>query len=279
MRKKVLICSNPDRDRDYEIAGRIVDIISDRADTEILPINYGGRDLSRTVDEKMKNADLVVAIGGDGSIMHAARAAAPMGKSIIGVNRGKKGFLADLDINSIELLNKALDGDYTDDRRMLIDVSVIRDGERIYENYAINDAAIRGMSRMLDISVFGDGIKIASFSGDGVVIASPTGSTAYSMSAGGPIVEPGANNIVVTPICSHALIAKSFVLSGDRAITAKSEDFSSVPTFLVVDGGKGIPLRSNDVIEVKKSQYSADFIKVSGKSFYDTVVEKLGEIR
>ena len=277
MKKRVLICSNPDRDIGFMTAERIERILDGKAECSIVPINYGGRDDAVNMRDDMEKSDLVVAIGGDGSIMHAARAAAPSGTPLIGVNRGNKGFLADLDDTNLDMIENAVEGRFSIDRRMMLDVSVIRDGERIYYDYAINDAAISGLSRMVEVSVYGDGVKIASFSGDGVIIASPTGSTAYSMSAGGPIVEPGAENIVITPICSHALIAKPFVLSGERVVTATSDSLARVSAYLAVDGGEGVKLRSNDIIEVKRSAYTADFIKVTGKTFYETVMEKLGE--
>lgn len=275
MMKNVLICSNPERDIGLETAKRITELIKNRADVKTVPLNYGERSFS-AVQSEMENAELIVAIGGDGSIMHAARAAAPLGKSIIGVNRGDKGFLADLDGENIGLISAVLDGKYTRDPRMMLDVSVIRDGKRAYYDYAINDAVIGGVSRLVSVGVYTDGIKVAEFAGDGVIIASPTGSTAYSMSAGGPIVEPGAENIVITPVCSHALIAKPFVLSAERVITTRSNSRTDTATYLTVDGGKGVLLEKNDTVEVRRSRYTAEFIKVTGKTFYETVAEKLG---
>ena len=126
--------------------------------------------------------------------------------------------------------------------------------------------------------MYANGIKIAKFSGDGVIIASPTGSTAYSMSAGGPIIEPAAKNIVITPICSHALIAKPFVLADDKEITAKVNSPGGIEAYAVVDGGQGIKLEAGDILKIKKSKYETRLIKVTDKSFYETVSEKLGEI-
>ena len=281
--KKVLIFSNPQRDIGMKVAEDIKELLSGKAESEIYPIEYSYAEkqdadgsLSK-LQSDIESADLVVAVGGDGSIMHTLRVAAPYFKPVIGINRGNKGFLAELDVSQIGLLRDAADGNYTIEERMMLDVSLIRDGEEVLSNFAINDAAISGTSRMVNVSVSADGIKIANFAGDGVVIASPTGSTAYSMSAGGPIVEPCAQNIIVTPICSHALIAKPFVLSSERVITAMTDGAEGVEAFLSVDGEKGIKLKTGDLVRVCKSEHKLRLVKITGKSFYETVREKLGE--
>ena len=280
--KKIIVFSNPARDTDLEVAQAVKLLLSERAEVSIYTINYSYFAEDTAADnsplkEELEEADFIVAIGGDGSIMHTARAAAPYSKPVIGINKGNKGFLAELDINNISLLEDAVDGRYTIEERMMLDVSIMRDGEKVFSNYAINDAAIRGTSRMGSVSVFADGIKMATYAGDGVIIAAPTGSTAYSMSAGGPIVEPTAKNIIVTPICSHALIAKPFVLAADRTITAEATGADGMHAFLSVDGEKGVRLLPGDTVRVDRSYHTTKLMKLTGKSFYETVREKLGE--
>ena len=280
--KKIIVFSNPARDTDLEVAQTVKLLLSERAEVSIYTINYSYFAEDTAADnsplkEELGEADFIVAIGGDGSIMHTARAAAPYSKPVIGINKGNKGFLAELDINNISLLEDAVDGRYTIEERMMLDVSIMRDGEKVFSNYAINDAAISGTSRMVSVSVFADGIKMATDAGDGVIIASPTGSTAYSMSAGGPIVEPTAKNIIVTPICSHALIAKPFVLAADRTITAEATGADGMHAFLSVDGEKGVRLLPGDTVRVDRSYHTTKLMKLTGKSFYETVREKLGE--
>ena len=280
--KKIIVFSNPARDTDLEVAQAVKLLLSERAEVSIYTINYSYFAEDTAADnsplkEELEEADFIVAIGGDGSIMHTARAAAPYSKPVIGINKGNKGFLAELDINNISLLEDAVDGRYTIEERMMLDVSIMRDGEKVFSNYAINDAAISGTSRMVSVSVFADGIKMATYAGDGVIIASPTGSTAYSMSAGGPIVEPTAKNIIVTPICSHALIAKPFVLAADRTITAEATGADGMHAFLSVDGEKGVRLLPGDTVRVDRSYHTTKLMKLTGKSFYETVREKLGE--
>ncbi len=280
--KKIIVFSNPARDTDLEVARAVKSLLDERAEVSIYTINYSYLAENPDADngplkEELEDADFIVAIGGDGSIMHTARAAAPYSKPVIGINKGNKGFLAELDVNNIKMLENAADGKFTIEERMMLDVSIMRDGEKIFSNYAINDAAISGTSRMVSVSVFADGIKMATYAGDGVIIASPTGSTAYSMSAGGPIVEPTANNIIVTPICSHALIAKPFVLAADRTITAEAAGADGMHAFLSVDGEKGVRLLPGDTVRVERSDHTTKLIKLTEKSFYETVREKLGE--
>ena len=129
----------------------------------------------------------------------------------------------------------------------------------------------------MELSVFGDGQLISHLSGDGTVIASPTGSTAYSMSAGGPIVEPSAENIVITPICAHALVAKSFVLAPDRRVTVEIGRKKENPVFLSVDGGDSIALLPGDRVHIRKSAMATRLAHLANRSFYKKVSEKLGE--
>lgn len=282
--RKILICTNPDRDINLGVTEKLRDMIGARAEVMVRMIHYAGiraedaGKLSRDLKKMIAGADLAVAIGGDGTIMHAARAAAPYGKPVLGINKGHKGFLADLDETNLGLFERVISGDFEIDSRMMLDVSIQRGGKTIFGDFAINDAVMSGLSRMVSVSVYANGIKIAKFSGDGVIIASPTGSTAYSMSAGGPIIEPAAKNIVITPICSHALIAKPFVLADDKEITAKVNSPGGIEAYAVVDGGQGIKLEAGDILKIKKSKYETRLIKVTDKSFYETVSEKLGEI-
>ncbi len=159
----------------------------------------------------------------------------------------------------------------------MLDVSLVRNGEVIYKDFALNDVVANGIVRMIDVTVWGDDRKITSFSGDGVVVATPTGSTAYSMSAGGPIVEPSAENIIITPICAHVLVAKSFVLAPDRKVTVEIGSNKGNQAYLTSDGGTYVSLRDGDRINVSKSSLEAQFIHLPDKSFYDKVREKLGE--
>ena len=149
------------------------------------------------LEDSLDGADLIIAFGGDGTILRAARAAAAVATAkktipVLGVNMGVKGFIADIEKEDIGLIPSVVCGNYELDRRMMLDVELVRDGSVIYNDFALNDVVVAGMTKVIDLTLLGDGQKITHFSGDGAVIATPTGSTAYSMAAGGPIVEPCA---------------------------------------------------------------------------------------
>jgi len=284
MMKKVILCPNPSRDIGFELTSHVygmltglgvhcaVCLMSD------MPLAAGSCPLPVSdIQSEISGADMLVSFGGDGTILHTARAAACCGTPILGVNLGKKGFMADLEKEDIRFIEKVVLGDFHIDRRMMLNVAVERAGRNIYSDYALNDVVVSGVAHMIDITVFGDGQRMTSFAGDGIVIATPTGSTAYSMSAGGPIVEPAAENIIITPVCAHVLIAKSFVLAPDRAVTVEMGRLGRKSAYLTADGNAAVTLQTGDIVAVSRSQYVTNLIKVSDRSFYKIVSEKLGE--
>lgn len=283
--KKIVLCPNPGRDRGLVLTAKVYEMLKKMgAKPVVCPFfdRYGGVDgqfglpVSDLRDE-VGDADMLITFGGDGTILRTARAAAPSGTPILGINMGKIGFMADLEKDDISLISKAVNGDYRVDRRMMLDVSIERNGEKVYSDFALNDVVVGGIARIIELSVYGDGEKITGFSGDGLVAATPTGSTAYSMSAGGPIVEPAAENIIVTPICAHGLIAKSFVLTPERVVTVQIGDLGRKSAYLTADGSASVSLESRDVISIKRSEYTTKLVRVSDRSFYKIVSEKLGE--
>ena len=232
---------------------------------------------SGTLDEAIKKADMIIAFGGDGSILTAARVSAPYNVPIIGVNMGHKGFIAEFEKSDTDLIFKAVLGDYEIEKRMMLDITLHRGGRRIHTDFFLNDAVVCGIARIINLSVYGDGREIYSFSGDGMIVATPTGSTAYSLSAGGPIVEPATENIIITPICAHAFRARSMVLAAERMIEIKVGRLNNKSAYLAVDGGKSVNLRGGDVIRICKSSYTARLVHIPGRDFYKKVSEKFGE--
>jgi NAD+ kinase len=190
---------------------------------------------------------------------------------------GSKGFMAEIEKEDIALIPKAVCGEYTIDRRMMLDVELRRDGSVIYSDFALNDVVVAGITKVIDLTLRGDGQIISHFSGDGAIVATPTGSTAYSMAAGGPIIEPCADNIIVTPICAHVLAAKAFVLASDRCVSVELGAVKANPAYLSVDGGGYLNLTSGDIVTVRKSTKETLLVHLSNRSFYKKVSEKLGE--
>ena len=196
-------CLPFDVDRDYE-----------------LPKSIEFQDLNREI----KDADMLVCFGGDGTILHASKLATAHNLPILGINIGTMGFIAELEAGELELLRRLPAGDYTIEPRSMIDVTVTgANGQRLLHETALNDAVVTkgAIARVVQVSVYCDNVEATSFSGDGVIIATPTGSTAYSMSAGGPIVEPLAKNLIISPICAHAMLAKTIVVSPERVISSQ----------------------------------------------------------
>lgn len=283
---KVLLCPSVSRDRGLTVTGRVDRMLRESGTkTVICPLFDGGEtrlpeELEySTIQKEAADADMAVAFGGDGTILRTARAAAEHKLPIIAVNMGNIGFMAELEPDNIECLKQVIDRKFRVVSRMMLDVELVRSGETVYSDFALNDIVIKGMTKIIGLEIFGDEYAISAFSGDGVVIATPTGSTAYSMAAGGPIVEPDANNIIITPICPHALAAKSFVLAPERVVRVRVGGKKDNPSGMTVDGGETTALISGDEIVIKMSPRQTRFIQISNKSFYRKVYEKLGEER
>ena len=283
--KKVVICANPQRDKGLLITARIKKHFEDNGvPTPVCLLfenngSYESANMSgcSNLKEEVPGADMLICLGGDGTILHLSKTAAIYGVPILGVILGTLGFITDLEPEESFRIADVLRGEYFIEDRMMIDVAVVRNKKTIFNDFGLNEAVVgKGVpSRPLKMVVYGDERKISGFSGDGVIIATPTGATAYSMSAGGPIVEPSAENIVLTPICAHSLTAKAFVLAGDRRIMVELGDIDGRAANLFIDGGCTIELKRGDQIKIMKSQYKTKLVRVINRSFYEVVNSKL----
>ena len=227
--------------------------------------------------EAVRIADAAVVLGGDGTMLRIARAAAQNELPLLGINVGHVGFMTELEPAELDKMQALLEGDYQLDSRMMLHVEVERHGRRVYENDALNDIVIaKGTAfRVVRVGISADGEEVTRFNGDGVIAATPTGSTAYGLSAGGPVIEPSAENLAVIPICAHALAAKSFVFAPERtlAITAACEGGSEV--FISADGGQGFAVRPDDRVLITRSALRTRLIRLKGNSFYLILQQKL----
>ena len=278
---KIILCPNPFRDKGLKAARSTERLLSAAGvHTEYcfpFPVeksNIGEIDPAIKIKEmktELPDADFLVCFGGDGTILHAAKDA------IVGVNMGSVGFMAELEQGELLQLTRLISGEYSLENRMLLDVRVIREGRVIFRSTALNDAVITkgAVARVIDLQVYGDKILISNVFGDGVILATPTGSTAYSLSAGGPIVEPTAENIIMTPISAHTLQAKAMVLDKNRLIDIVVPKQSRKTAYLSVDGGKAFKLFSGDTVEVSRSRRCLCLVKLSDKSFYEMINHKL----
>lgn len=281
--RHIVLCPNLERDKNLTLTKKVREIIlGEGIKVTVCPVCSGEEesDKTETLSQLIsggEDADMLVAFGGDGTILQVARASAGTGVPVLGVNMGTIGFMAELETDEIERITSIINGEYSLERRMLLDVELIRDGVVTHSDVALNDVIVCGITKMIDLTLFGDGQIISHFSGDGAIIATPTGSTAYSMAAGGPIVEPSSENIIITPICAHALWAKSFVLAPERNVAVEMGHMKANPAYMAVDGGEYVTVSNGDRINVKKSAKEALLVQLSNRSFYRKVSEKLGE--
>jgi NAD+ kinase len=285
---KIVLSPNPYRDKGLKAARNAERILrSAHVETVMcLPFPLGGERAPELpkglvlgeMKEELKDADLLICFGGDGTILHAAKDANAFHIPILGVNLGSVGFMAELEQGDLNLLTRVAAGNYRIERRMMLDVKVCRGQKVLFQDTALNDAVVTkgAVARVIELAVFGDGGLISEFSGDGVIICTPTGSTAYSMSAGGPIAEPTSENLIVTPICAHALHARALVLDRDRVVAAHIRRQSRKTAYLSVDGGKAFKLYAGDTVEVTRAATYTNLVRVTERSFYDIINQKLG---
>lgn len=286
---KIVLSPNPYRDKGLRAAQSAAKILKNAGvETSMcLPFSVEGTNIEfpkhielKDTREELKNADMLICFGGDGTILHAAKDANEFRLPILGVNLGSVGFMAELEQGELSLLSKLAAGKYSVEERMMLDVTARRDGKVVFSDLALNDAVVtKGVvARVVDLEVFSDKVPITDFAGDGVVVSTPTGSTAYSMSAGGPLVEPTAENIIVTPICPHSVNARSFVLGAGRAVSVKLGRLSKKAAYLSSDGGKAFKLCGGDVLEIRRSQSVTRLVRLTGRSFYEVMSQKLGRM-
>ena len=222
-------------------------------------------------------ADLAVVLGGDGTMLRLARVAAQQELPLLGINVGHVGFMTELEPGELGEMEKLFSGDYSIDSRMMLHVAVYRQGRVVYENDALNDIVLaKGTAfRVVRVRISADDEDVTHFNGDGLIVATPTGSTAYGLSAGGPVIEPSAENLAVIPICAHALAAKAFVFAPERRIALSAACEGGSEVFLSADGGQGFAIRPDDRVEITRSPLRTRLVRLKGISFYKILQKKL----
>lgn len=285
---RIVLSSNPYRDKGLRAAQEAQKLLNRAGAETVLCLPFtpkkGDRlDFPRSIklgrlEEELPRADILVCFGGDGTILHAAQDAALHDVPVMGVNMGSVGFMAELERSELALLEKLAQGDYRVEERMMLQVRLLRGDKVLVEELALNDAVISkgSIARVAELEVWAGGVLVTSLTGDGLIVASPTGSTAYSMSAGGPIVEPTSEGIIITPVCAHQLAARSMVLAADRVVTVQLPKGSRKHLNLAVDGGKAIRLTGSERIEICRAGKTTKLIRLTQRNFYQIVNQKLG---
>jgi len=232
-------------------------------------------DLAAPIADIKEEAELMLSLGGDGTLLHACKIVMGADIPILGINLGQLGFLTEVSLLDWEgALSRTLVGDYTIEDRMLLDCSVMRDGQPVFNGTALNDAVIRNGAnlQLLRFSLNISGNAAGYYAADGVIISTPTGSTAYSMSAGGPIVNPTIDCIIITAICPHTLSTRPLVISADE--TVEILERSGKTCLVCLDGHTIFTVMPDDIMRVARSKHLARFVHL-GKKFYQTIREKL----
>ena len=227
--------------------------------------------------ELAARADLVLVLGGDGTLIHAARMLGARQVPVLGVNLGSLGFMTEVPREEmLPLLDEAVQGRFKVDVRMKLHVRLHREGRVVLEDEVLNDVVINkgALARIGEHETSIDGVPITTYKSDGVILASPTGSTAYSLSAGGPIVHPSVECMVLSPICSHALTQRSIVVPADRTVRIRLHA-EAADTYLTLDGQAGHSLVGNDVVEVEKSPNRLSLVRNPRMPYFAILRQKL----
>ena len=279
--KRVILSPNPYRDKDFATLRQAMSVLKSAGiDTRVcLPFevdrNYElPRDIRFSrLDRELPGAEMLICFGGDGTLLHTAKTATRQGIPVLGVNIGTMGFMAELESSELSQLARIAADDYTIDNRMMLDVTVHRDRDIIFHDLCLNDVAITkgAVARIVHLKVQCDGVQAMECGGDGIIIATPTGSTAYSLSAGGPIVEPDAHSILITPICAHDVASRCIVVSDKRAVSVTMTQNARRNAYLSVDGGRTLRMNMGDVATIKKSNLCTKLVRMKDRSFFDVV--------
>ena len=289
---RVMVQPNPTKEEALAVSRKLIALLLNEA-FEVLALEEFREVLNRVLPqddfarvrfmedpEIYPACDFIMVVGGDGTILRIAGQASLYRKPVLGVNCGTVGFMSELEPEEIEMVRSVKAGNFTLDDRIMLDISVINDkGETVYTVTALNEAVVtKGFfNRVIPLSVIVDGQEVFKFSGDGVIVTTPTGSTAYSLAAGGPIMAPSSDCLAVTPICPHSLTIKSFVISAASIVTVMPE-YKGHQVFLSPDGDT-YELQNGDTVVIQKSQRVFSLLRIKGQGFYEIIRQKLANER
>lgn len=276
------IIANKDKDEGLKITSLLVKSIKANGAQFVI-----ADDLAADIGEELQNlhedeviikSDIMLCLGGDGTFLKCARKVFSKKIPILGINLGNLGFLTEVDKNEIDpAVKRLVSGEFDIEERMMLETTIIRDDKEIMNDIVLNDVVIsRGwMSRILHLKTYLNNQFVDLYPGDGLIISTPTGSTAYSLSAGGPIVEPDVSLIIVTPICPHLLYSRSFITTGERVLKVLVAEEDCHGAMVTVDGQIGYELMGGDNIITKKSSHFLKLIRLSDRNFFDVLRSKI----
>lgn len=285
---RVMVQPNPTKEEALQVSRRLISLLL-REQFEVVVLEEFRKVLSERLTPReleqvcfmeepdiYTSCDFIMVVGGDGTILRIAGQASLYRRPVLGVNCGTVGFMSELEPEEIEMVRMVKDGSFTLDDRSMLDVHVYnKEGEEIYTTAVLNEAVVtKGFfNRVIPLSVIVDGQEVFQFSGDGVIVTTPTGSTAYSLAAGGPILAPSSDCLAVTPICPHSLTVKSFVVSAASVVSVIPQ-YKNHQVFLSPDGDT-YELHDGDKVVIQRSQRTFSLLRIKGQGFYEIIREKL----
>lgn len=269
-----------------ELAFDVIKILTDGdadvyVQNEYKPIFKSTKAKFENFDKAMSLCDCAIAIGGDGTTLNIAKKAAFLNKSALGINAGRLGFMSGIERDELSLLTKLINKEYIIDERAMLKATIEKDGEVLSSHHCLNDIVVsRGnFARLIDVTITCDGRSVSNMRSDGVIISTPTGSTAYSMAAGGPVVSPEADCIIETPICPHSLMDRSIIFSADKELIVTANNDQNNSPIMTVDGQEAVNLTPGCQIHIKKSDITTKLIKLKPENFYEVLNKKIIERR
>lgn len=280
--KTIGLAPNPHKKEAVRLASELVGWLAERGVRSLINEDISleiGKPESAASDADVAGADLLLVLGGDGTMLRWNRLALPKSTPMLGINFGQYGFITEIYPNEAKAaLEKVLNGEYSISDRVVLKASLTRDRKEIGCYYALNDVVVsKGpMARMLGLRTSVNGKYIVTYAADGIIVSSPTGSTAYSLSAGGPVVHPDVCVLIITPICPHTLNARSLVVPDNQKIQIVSERNTDTPEMmLTIDGQLGEHLTYGDIVEIGKADFTAKLVQIQPDSFYNKLQTRL----
>ena len=281
---KIAIVVNLTKNKAISCAERIIKLFRECGAEVIMPVECKhifegcGVKIAKKTEQLFEVADMAVTVGGDGTIIHAAKYAACSNTPLIGVNVGRLGFAADVEIDEIDDLKKLISGKYYSEKRLLLNVTVKSPGgERSF--LAVNDAVVTHgtLSKIVDFTLSLNGEELNKYRADGLLFSTPTGSTAYSLSAGGPIISPWMECILMTPVCPNSLFSRSVLFDVDSSLSVSVKIPKGCTCVLSIDGETNMGISESDIIRIEKSDKYLTMMSVKMRTFYRKLNEKLKE--
>lgn len=277
--KTIGLIINSDKKQIVQIGRQVIDLLR-RQQVHVLAIDKEAEALripSVSEGQFCSEAQMVLVIGGDGTMLRAARTVYGKEIPILGINQGYLGFLTEVEVEQLDqALEQLLSGNYQVERRMMLNAEVYRDGACIADVNALNDMVVTkgALSRIIRTELYLDDALVERHYGDGLIFSTPTGSTGYSLSAGGPIVYPSIDVCIMTPICSHSLVSRPMIFSPEHTLTVRIESVGA-PAMLTVDGQNGVELEQDDLIHIRKAEHDTCLLVLQPRSFFTVLQGKL----